>query len=79
MTLLYIYPMNNVLFTPAIEGLSVEAAREMTDRWIAADRVRFAVICVGFIALLRAFSLPITMRDPAGAGDQDGIVTVQQR
>jgi hypothetical protein len=59
MTLLYIYPMNDVLFTPAIDGLSIDAARAMTDKWIVADRVRFAIMAVGFIALLRAFSMPI--------------------
>ena len=70
MTLLYIYPMNEVLFTSAIDGLSVDAARAMTEHWILADRVRFAVRCVGFVALLRAFSMPIASTEPIGAERQ---------
>jgi hypothetical protein len=40
----------------------VQSARELTDRWIAADRTQFAIMCVGFVALLRAFSMPIAER-----------------
>jgi hypothetical protein len=51
MTLFYIYPINDVLFTPAIDGLSKDVARDMTENWVVADRVRFAIMCVGFVAL----------------------------
>jgi hypothetical protein len=31
----------------------------MTDRWIVADQLRFAVGVVAFLAILSAFRLPI--------------------
>jgi uncharacterized membrane protein len=63
MTLFYIYPMNDVLFTTAIDSLSRDAAREMTANWVVADRARFAIMCAGFVCLLRAFSIPIEALD----------------
>jgi len=59
-TLTYVYPMNAVLFTQAGGNLSVAELRAMLHRWIIADRLRFVVACVGYLALLRALSIPIT-------------------
>lgn len=59
LTLGYIYPINAVLFTPAISSVSVDAARTMTHHWIVADRIRFAAMFIGYLALLRAFSIPL--------------------
>jgi hypothetical protein len=59
-TLTYVYPINAVLFTQAGGDLSVAELRAMLHRWIIADRFRFAVACVGYLALLRALSIPIT-------------------
>jgi uncharacterized membrane protein len=58
-TLLYIYPINAVLFEQAGGSHSAEEIRAMADRWIFADRLRFAVGVVGFLAVLWAFRLPM--------------------
>ena len=57
-TLFYIYPINNVLFLQAGGNHGAEEIRAMARQWIIADRVRFGVGCVGFLALLRALSIP---------------------
>ncbi len=56
MTRAFIYPMNDVLFARAGEGLSADAVRALVDRWILWDRVRFAIMSGGYLCLLRAFS-----------------------
>ena len=58
-TLNYIYPINTVLFEQASGGQSAEAVRAMARQWIFADRLRFAVGCLGFLAVLWAFRQPI--------------------
>lgn len=58
-TLAYIYPMNAVLFAQAGGNHTGEEIRAMARQWILADRVRFAVMTIGFLALLRALSIPI--------------------
>jgi hypothetical protein len=57
-TLLYIYPINDDLFVSGSSPLSDDAMRELLQRWIVADRLRFAIGCVSFVALLYAFRLP---------------------
>lgn len=59
-TLTYIYPINTVLFEQAGGGQSAEAVRAMARQWIFADRLRFAVGSVGFLAVLWAFRQPLT-------------------
>ena len=56
-TLAYVYPINDVLFAQAGGNHSPEEIRAMTRRWIMADRVRFGVGVIGFLALLRALSI----------------------
>jgi hypothetical protein len=58
-TLAYIYPINAVLFEQAGGSHSAEEIRAMAGRWIFADRLRFAVGVVAFLAVLWAFRLPI--------------------
>jgi uncharacterized membrane protein len=58
-TLLYIYPINEVLMQQAGGNHSAEKIKKMADQWIFADRLRFAVGCVGYFFLLKAFRLPI--------------------
>jgi hypothetical protein len=58
-TLTYVYPINAVLFTQAGGDHSVEEIRALLHRWIIADRARLVVACVGYLALLRALSIPI--------------------
>jgi hypothetical protein len=41
---------------------SAEEIRAMADRWVFADRLRFVVGVVAFLALLRAFKLPVPER-----------------
>jgi hypothetical protein len=62
-TLVYVYPINEVLFHHAGGSHTAEEIRVMVDQWIFADRVRFAVGIVGFLALLWAFRQPIPV-DP---------------
>jgi uncharacterized membrane protein len=61
-TLLYIYPMNDSLFAAGPTLLTDDQMRELLRHWILADRYRFVVGCVCFVALLRAFRLPLPGR-----------------
>jgi hypothetical protein len=54
-TLLYIYPINDRLFVDGLPQLPVEQIHELLERWIVADRFRFIIGCVTFVAVLRAF------------------------
>jgi hypothetical protein len=56
----YIYPINLVLFLQAGGNHTAEEIRAMASKWILADRLRFAVMSVGFLALLRALSVPFS-------------------
>jgi hypothetical protein len=58
-TFAYVYPMNAVLFTQAGGNLPPDALRALLHRWIIADRARFAFMSIGYLALLRALSLPL--------------------
>jgi uncharacterized membrane protein len=58
-TLFYIYPINEVLFMQAGGGQSAEQIEKMVRKWIFADRARFVFGTIGFLALLRALSLPV--------------------
>jgi hypothetical protein len=62
-TFLYVYPINAVLFFgPARESQSPEELRALAEHWILVDRLRYAVGIGGFLALLRAFSLPVVSK-----------------
>jgi len=61
-TLAYMYPINTVLFKQAGGSHSGEEIRAMADRWIFADRLRFAVGVVAFLVVLWAFRLPVPQR-----------------
>ena len=63
-TLLYIYPINEVLFAQAGGNGSPEEIRAMAKQWILANRLRFAVGCISYISLLYAFRLPIPRAEP---------------
>lgn len=54
----YIYPINDVLFTQAGGDHTADEIRAMVSRWVFADRVRLAIMFVGFLGLLRALSIP---------------------
>jgi uncharacterized membrane protein len=58
-TLLYIYPINDILFVQAGGDLSKEEIRALANHWILADRVRFVIVVFAYLAMLRAFSLPV--------------------
>lgn len=59
MTVTYIYPMNETLFTAAIDDVPDGAARAMTHTWLLADRARFAIMTVGILSVFQAFRLPL--------------------
>jgi hypothetical protein len=50
-TLNYNHPINALLFEQAGGGQSAEAVRAMARQWIFADRLGFAVGCLGFLAI----------------------------
>ncbi|HEX6847612.1 MAG TPA: hypothetical protein VF144_11580 [Chitinophagaceae bacterium] len=53
-----VFPINEVIMARAGEGMSPEEISEMVQTWIQADRLRFAVIFLGYLFLLWAFRLP---------------------
>ncbi|MBN8720193.1 MAG: DUF1772 domain-containing protein [Sediminibacterium magnilacihabitans] len=57
-TLVYVYPINDVLFAQAGGGRPGEEIQSMAHRWIIADRARFAFMLIGYYFLLKAFRLP---------------------
>ena len=59
LTIIYVYPINDAIMAKAGEGSSPEEIDRMVKNWILADRIRFAVIFVGYFFLLWAFRLPI--------------------
>jgi hypothetical protein len=61
-TLFHIYRINEALFLQAGGNHSPDEIRAMAHQWILADRVRFGVGCVGFLALLRALSIPFASK-----------------
>ncbi len=61
LTLVYVYPINNVLFLQAGGNHSPEEIKAMARQWIIADRLRFGVGLIGFLALLRALSIPFLL------------------
>ncbi len=65
LTLFLVYPMNDDLFGTGLARLNDGEARDLLQHWIVADRVRFAVGCLGFMALLFAFRLPLPGRQDA--------------
>jgi hypothetical protein len=58
-TFAYIYPINAVLFEQAGGDRSAAEVAAMARSWIWADRVRFGVGIVAFVAILWAFRLPL--------------------
>jgi hypothetical protein len=58
-TIVYVYPINAVLFAEAGAGLSAAEVDSLAQQWIWADRARSLVGLVAFVAILRAFRLPL--------------------
>jgi hypothetical protein len=58
-TFAYVYPINAVLFEQAGGEHSATEIAEMVREWIWADRIRFCVGIVAFVAILWAFRLPM--------------------
>lgn len=61
-TLVYIYPINAALILQGGGDHSAAEIAAMAESWIFADRLRFAVGIVAFIAILHAFRLPLPAR-----------------
>ena len=59
LSVLVVFPINEVIMAKAGVGSSAEAIERMVNTWIVADRARFALLFVGYVFLLRAFRLPI--------------------
>jgi len=58
-TITYVYPINDILMIKAGANKSAEEIITMVDKWIFADRLRFAVMLVGYFFLLKAFRIAI--------------------
>jgi hypothetical protein len=58
-TLVYVYPINAILFEQAGGDRSATEIGEMVRTWIWADRIRFGVGIIAFVAILWAFRLPL--------------------
>ena len=59
MTILFVYPINNAIMAKAGEGSSPGEINQMVNNWILLDRIRFAIVFIGYFFLLWAFRLPI--------------------
>lgn len=57
-TLGYIYTINDILIFSAGGDKTAEEIRIMVDKWIFADKLRFATMLIGYFFLLKAFRLP---------------------
>jgi len=57
MTIAYIYPINDTLILKAGRDLEAAKVRGLVRRWIVADRVRLAIMTIGFLSLLNAFRM----------------------
>ena len=57
-TIAYVYPINAVLFSDTVEGRNIHEVQTLAHHWIVADQVRLLVVSIGYLALLRAVSLP---------------------
>ena len=72
-TLVYIYPINDILFFHAGGDLPREEVRALAGRWIFLDCVRYAVGVVAFLALLSAFTLPVPTRSQPLANESAAV------
>lgn len=55
-TLAYVYPINDMLFAQAGGNRRPEEIQAMARQWIMADRVRFGVGVIGFLARLPGYA-----------------------
>ena len=62
MTIIYVYPINEAIMAKAGEGSSPDEIKTMVGNWILADRLRFAIIFIGYFFLLWAFRLPLSLK-----------------
>ena len=60
-TNVYIYSLNAVLMVPhATVGRAAAEIQSLIDKWLFADRLRFAIAMVGYLCLLQAFRRPVS-------------------
>jgi Domain of unknown function (DUF1772) len=73
LTIFFVYPINDAIMARAGEGSSPEEIKRMVNSWILADRLRFAVIFVGYIFLLWAFRLQVRLPVEVQGASNKGI------
>jgi Domain of unknown function (DUF1772) len=61
LSVVVVFPINDAIMAKAGDGKSTDEIQRMVHTWIQADRLRFAVIFVGYFFLLWAFRLPIPL------------------
>lgn len=59
-TLIYVYPINDLLISKAGAGLSAEEIIIMAKQWIYADQIRFGFMLIAYVFLLKAFRLQLS-------------------
>ncbi|HET9278716.1 MAG TPA: hypothetical protein VFN95_11025 [Flavitalea sp.] len=59
LSIIIVFPINEAIMAKAGKSNSSEEIKRMVNTWIIADRVRFALLFIGYIFLLWAFRLPI--------------------
>ncbi len=59
-TLAYVYPINAVIYTPAVANAQPERVTQLATRWILVDRLRFVVGLIAFLLLLQVFRMPVS-------------------
>jgi uncharacterized membrane protein len=70
-TIAFVYPINAVLFAQAGGDLPAADIAALVRTWIWADRIRLVVGVVAFVALLRAFRMPLPPHIRARSADSD--------
>lgn len=75
-TILYVYPINDVLIVHAGGGLDATALKAMTHRWLMADRIRFIFKLAAFLCLLRALN-PLPTSDSPPCHQPDHYLTAK--
>jgi hypothetical protein len=65
LSIIVVFPINEVIMAKGGTGASPEEIEQMVHTWIQADRLRFAIIFVGYLFLLWAFRLPHVLQNDA--------------
>ncbi|HNA34301.1 MAG TPA: hypothetical protein PL106_14335, partial [Flavobacteriales bacterium] len=54
---IYFMPRNFTLFLDPMDGVPVEALRAAASEWVAANKVRLALVLITWFVLLKAYAV----------------------